>query len=267
MLVLCVSISVKRRGKNEIVFKKTNSFVLCRGNLFNVYVIWLQRRTIAVRYAMVILDAVHYADACRFCWMCRHLCPVGLKTGREVNTPRAKGLLLSMVERSSAEYTADMAQAMYECMLCDACTNDCATGYEPPLYIREARTQAAVEGLLPVPVQAVLDKIKNTGNIYGMQKPFYGIGNKADVLLYIGEVAACAEPGMVRAYMDLLSKAGVDFMVLDSEPASGTMLGDLIGFVAEVQAQAKNCADTMNSAGAAMVVVLDSYDAFYPALS
>ena len=25
--------------------------------------------------------------------MCRHLCPVGLKTGREVNTPRAKGLL------------------------------------------------------------------------------------------------------------------------------------------------------------------------------
>lgn len=210
---------------------------------------------------MLSQNACRHADACRFCWMCRHLCPVGLKTGREVNTPRAKGLLLSMVERSSAEYTADMAQAMYECMLCGACTNDCATGYEPPLYIREARTQAAVEGLLPVPVQGVLDKIKNTGNIYGVQKPSYGIGNKADVLLYIGEVAACAEPGMARAYMDLLSKAGVDFMVLDSEPASGTMLGDLIGFVAEVQAQAKNCADTMNSAGAAMVVVLDSYDA------
>ena len=33
------------------------------------------------------------ADACRFCWMCRHLCPVQLVTGKETNTPRAKGLL------------------------------------------------------------------------------------------------------------------------------------------------------------------------------
>ena len=32
------------------------------------------------------------ADACRFCWMCRHLCPVQLVTGKETNTPRAKGL-------------------------------------------------------------------------------------------------------------------------------------------------------------------------------
>ena len=32
------------------------------------------------------------ADACRFCYMCRHLCPVELVTGKENNTPRAKGL-------------------------------------------------------------------------------------------------------------------------------------------------------------------------------
>ena len=35
-----------------------------------------------------------HADACRFCWMCRHLCPVQLVTGKETNTPRAKGLLV-----------------------------------------------------------------------------------------------------------------------------------------------------------------------------
>ena len=39
------------------------------------------------------------ADACRFCWMCRHLCPVQLVTGKETNTPRAKGLQVSMIER------------------------------------------------------------------------------------------------------------------------------------------------------------------------
>ena len=39
------------------------------------------------------------ADACRFCYMCRHLCPVELVTGKENNTPRGKGLQVSMIER------------------------------------------------------------------------------------------------------------------------------------------------------------------------
>ena len=93
---------------------------------------------------MISQKAKIQADACRFCWMCRHLCPVGLQTGKEVNTPRAKGLLLSMVERGTA-FDRDMAEVMYECLLCDACSNDCATGFEPPVFIREGRTAAVVE--------------------------------------------------------------------------------------------------------------------------
>ena len=38
-------------------------------------------------------------NACRFCWMCRHICPVGLATGKESNTPRAKALMISMTEK------------------------------------------------------------------------------------------------------------------------------------------------------------------------
>ena len=210
---------------------------------------------------MLSQNACRHANACRFCWMCRHLCPVGLKTGKEVNTPRAKGLLLSMIERGNAQFDADTAQIMYECMLCGACTNDCATGYEPPLFIREARTQAVVDGIAPKAVMDVIEAVEKTGTIYGVKKPSYGTHSKADVLLYLGEVAAVAEPAMAKAYRNLLHKAGVSFMVLDNEPASGTMLGDLEGFVADVQAQAKNCADAINASGAKTVVVLDSYDA------
>ena len=36
--------------------------------------------------------AKKHADACRFCYMCRHLCPIELVTGKENNTPRAKAL-------------------------------------------------------------------------------------------------------------------------------------------------------------------------------
>ena len=110
--------------------------------------------------------AQKHANACRFCWMCRHLCPVGLQTGREVNTPRAKGLLISLALRGHA-MDRDTAQIMYECTLCGSCTNDCATGYEPPLYIREARSEAIADDLAPQAVLDVIDRELTTGNMFG----------------------------------------------------------------------------------------------------
>ncbi len=208
---------------------------------------------------MISQKAKKQADACRFCWMCRHLCPVGQQTGKEVNTPRAKGLLLSMVERGTA-FEEDMATVMYECLLCDACSNDCATGYEPPVFIREGRTAAVVEDKVPGSVQGVLDKLSVSGNIYGETKPSFGTENTADVLVYIGEVAALRAPEMARAFLSLLNKADVHYMVLKEEPASGVMTADLIGHVEEAQDVARVCSNAINDSGAKTVVILDSYD-------
>lgn len=208
---------------------------------------------------MVSQKALQHAEKCRFCWMCRHLCPVQHQTGKELNTPRAKGLLLSMVSKGSAEFDRDMAEAMYECMLCDACVNDCCTGYQPPLFIREARTEAVAADLAPASVMALIENIENTGSIYGEEKPSFA-RDGSDVLVYVGEVAACKAPQMVASFLSLLEKAGVSAKVLASEPASGQMLGDLMGYVDEVVQQAKACADAINAAGLP-VVVLDSYDA------
>ena len=58
----------------------------------------------------------------------------------------------------------------------------------------------------------------------------------------------------------LLKKAGVSFRVLADEPASGSALGDLMGYVEEVRQQALSCAGAINAAKAPRVVVLDSYD-------
>ena len=208
---------------------------------------------------MISQNALHHAEKCRFCWMCRHLCPVQHQTGKEINTPRAKGLLLSMVNKGEQSFDKDMAQAMYECLLCDACTNDCATGYQPPLFIREARTEAVVNELAPEAVMKLIDNALETGNIYGVEKPSYG-QDGTDVLVYIGEVAAIQVPQMAKNLLAVLKKAGVSAKVLANEPASGVMLGDLMGYTEEVRQQAKACADAINEAGLP-VVVLDSYDA------
>lgn len=209
---------------------------------------------------MISQNAMRHAEKCRFCFMCRHLCPVQLQTGKEINTPRAKGLVLSMVNKGTQTFDESMAEAMYECLLCDACVNDCVTGYQPPLYIREARTEAVVNGLAPKAVMALIDNIEATGNIYGMEKPSFA-QEGTDVLVYIGEVAACKVPQMAQNFLALLKKAGVSAKVLENEPASGAMAADLMGYVEDVSAQARACADAINAAKLPTVVVLDSYDA------
>lgn len=109
--------------------------------------------------------SVKIAENCRFCWMCRHVCPVGLVTGQEKNTPRAKGLYVAMEQRGFPMDRA-AAKTMYECMLCGSCSNDCATGFEPPVFIREARTRAAVMDLLPAGVSRLVERILETGVMY-----------------------------------------------------------------------------------------------------
>ena len=209
---------------------------------------------------MISQNALHHAEKCRFCFMCRHLCPVQLQTGKEINTPRAKGLVLSMINKGAEQFSADVAEAMYECLLCDACVNDCATGFQPPVYIREARTEAVVNDLAPAAVMELIENIEKSGNIYGETKPSFAQEGK-DVLVYIGEVAACKAPQMAKNLLNLLAKAGVSAKVLADEPASGVMLADLMGYVDEVAQQAKACAAAINGAGLKTVVVLDSYDA------
>jgi len=38
-------------------------------------------------------------ENCRFCWMCRHVCPVGRVTSRETLTPHAWALTIESVKR------------------------------------------------------------------------------------------------------------------------------------------------------------------------
>ncbi len=205
------------------------------------------------------------ADACRFCWMCRHLCPVGLVTGRETNTPRAKGLMVSLVERGYG-YTPEMAADMYECCLCEACTTDCATGFEPPSYIREARTRAVVDGIAPLAVEKSIDALLEKGNLYGSEREEWmrgfeeetrGFPSKAPVALHIGATIAYREPEIAVAAIRLLKKAKVDFCVIEGELPTGAELGDLMGFVDEVRTVARAAVAQIDATGAGRLVVLD----------
>lgn len=213
-------------------------------------------------------DAKRNIDACKMCWMCRHLCPVGLVTGNEDNTPRAKAVLLNYVTHDES-FLKETGKDMYECALCNHCADWCETGYEPAVYIREGRRALVETDCLPPNVQPVVDNVlAENGTLYGakqvpaaLAQKIASLPEKAEVLLYVGDTAMARNEKMALAVISLLEKAGVAFTVLKEEPSSGAAMYDLVGELAEVQQAAEKAAAAIASTGAKTVVVLDPSDA------
>lgn len=201
-------------------------------------------------------------EACRFCWMCRHVCPVGLATGKEANTPRGRAVLCRYV-LTGMDIEKDIAGDMFACCLCNNCASWCETGYEPALFIREARTNAVVDGFVPANVQPVVDRVLETGTIYeeNVPSPAAKASAKADVLLVLGETARNKQPEIARAAISLLDKADVAFAVLADEPPVGAMMFDLVGEVNEVKTVAEKFASAAKATGAKKIVCVDPTDA------
>ncbi len=207
------------------------------------------------------------ADGCRFCWMCRHICPTGIATGREEFTPRARGLAVSMIARGM-EYDQDLAEAFFSCALCGSCSNDCVTGYEPPVFIREARTEAVVQDILPAAVAPVVERALEGGDIVEkcccaddseLLAKIAAAPAKAEVAVVLGETACNHRPETAVSFLNVLDKAGVAYCVIDKKV--GGELFDLIGYVDEVKAQADAFAAAVAETGAKTVVALDATDA------
>lgn len=184
-----------------------------------------------------------HIDACRFCWMCRHICPIGNATGQERNTARARALGLSLVVRG-AERMEDVVDNIYECSLCGACVKECVTGWDPVMFVQEAKTDAVLSGVIPAYIERLLEAKERTGTIYGapLLNDVPVRENKAYVLLYFGQSARYKSPASCKNAAAVLDKAGVKYDCLLAEPESGYLMWFLTGNTAETQDAAKKCA-------------------------
>ena len=194
-----------------------------------------------------------HVDSCRFCWMCHHICPIGNATGHERSTPRARALGISMVNRGAIELD-EIMDNIYECAGCGACVRDCVTGWDPVMFTKEVRLQAALDGKLPEYINKMVDNCLDIGNAYGktalcgkLSEAISKHEKKTDTLLFLGSDArymACEEA--VKA-IKVLESAGVEFTVLQDETDSGAQLDFLIGASDETKEQMNKTASVMNS--------------------
>jgi Fe-S oxidoreductase len=203
-------------------------------------------------------------DACRFCWMCRHICPIGNVTGEERNNARARALSLSMVERGTP-LSVDSMENVYECALCGACTHDCATGFDPVQFTKAVRLEGMQDGVTPKAVVALIEKIETFGNPYGTERDITlidtinGLPNSSDTLLFLGTDTRYKSAKSGLGAIKLMQKAKVDFTVLSDEPDSGYHLDTLIGKAEETRQKMLNCANVLNQFKE--IIVYDPADA------
>lgn len=204
-------------------------------------------------------NAKKIADSCRFCWMCRHICPIGNATGLERNTARARALGVSLVVRGATELK-EIADNIYECTLCGACTNNCMTGWDPKVFVQEVKTEIVLNGETPAYIMSLLEKYQATGNVFGVEAckcldELYNSDSKT--ALFVGQDALYKSPESVKNAVALLKKAGVS-VALDKNQDSGAALWFLTGKTQETQNAAKACAEMLNKYET--VVVYDPVD-------
>lgn len=203
--------------------------------------------------------AKQIADSCRFCWMCRHICPIGNATGQERNTARARSLGVSLVVRGATELK-EIADNIYECTLCGACTNNCMTGWDPKVFIQEVKTEIVLNGETPDYIVKLLERYTQTGNVFGAEAckcldELYNMNS--ETALFVGQDALYKTPESVKNAVALLKKAGVN-IALDKNQDSGAALWFLTGKTQETQNAAKACAEMLNAYET--VVVYDPVD-------
>ncbi len=206
-----------------------------------------------------------HVDSCRFCWMCHHICPIGNATGQERNTARARALGISLVNREAIELS-EIMDNIFECACCGACTKECVTGWDPVMFTKETRLNAAMEDKLPDYINVLVDNCLNVGNAYGiteidadLKKAIAAHSAKTDILLFLGVDALYKAPKAAINAIKVLEKAGVNFTVLEKEPASGAQLEYLISAAGETKEQMINCAKELNNF--ATIVAFDPQDA------
>jgi Fe-S oxidoreductase len=155
---------------------------------------------------------------------------------------------------------------IYECAGCGACVRDCVTGWDPVMFTKEVRLQAALLDKLPSYINTLVDNCLEVGNAYGktelcakLSDAISRHSDKTDTLLVLGADArymACRQA--VKA-INVLESAGVEFTVLADEPASGSQLDFLIGAAEETRDAMKSAGKVWN--GYKTVVFYDPADA------
>jgi Fe-S oxidoreductase len=199
-------------------------------------------------------------DGCRYCWMCRQVCPVGHVTKRETLTPHGWALTIASVRRGTLGWNEETADVLYKCADCGMCRTHCVTDQPLPDAIAAARADIVRTGVAPPIVYALDEKLRRWGNPYAEREPEKGTA-RGEIALYVGDAAHHLGAGAVDAALLLLAAAGVKPVPVGVGRSSG-LLASSLGLRATATALARVVIEEVQAAGCREVLVLAPGDRY-----
>jgi Fe-S oxidoreductase len=148
-------------------------------------------------------------ELCRYCLMCRHVCPVTHVTRNEATSPHGWGLLIASVRRGVTQWNEETVDVLYQCADCGLCRAHCVTDQPLPLAIDASRAEVVQQGTAPATVYAVQDKLRRWGNPYVDIAPAK-VAGRAEAALVVGAIGRHFQPKVIEAAIRLLNAAGVE---------------------------------------------------------
>jgi Fe-S oxidoreductase len=211
---------------------------------------------------MIIENVILTTDNCRYCLMCRHVCPVGHVTRKETFTPHGWGLVIASVRRGLLQWNPETVGVLYSCADCGTCRAHCVTDQPLPEAIAASRAEVAALDLAPPVVYQVHAALQSWGNPYREQSPETA-GGHGEVALFVGDEAHYLWPSVVGAALRLLEAIGV-YPVLVGIGRNNGYLASSLGFPETARALQTATLDELRSVGATRMLVLGpgDYDAF-----
>jgi Fe-S oxidoreductase len=199
-------------------------------------------------------------DNCRYCLMCRHVCPVGHVTRLETLTPHGWGLTIASVRRGLLRWEEATITALYQCADCGTCRAHCVTDQPLPEAIAEARAEVVAAGLAPVAVLDVAAKLATFGNPYVEQAPAPPLG-EGPVALFVGDEVAYRWPAALDAALKLLAALDIRPALIGRGRNNGYLASSL-GFPDLARRLAQATLDELSAVGAHRLLVLSPGDYF-----
>jgi len=207
---------------------------------------------------MQLQTATVTIENCRYCLMCRHVCPVGHVTRRETLTPHGWGLTIASVQRDLLTWNQDTVDVLYSCADCGTCRAHCVTDQPLPDAIANTRAEVAAESLAPAAAYAVHKALQEWSNPYEKQVP-ETVNGQAEIALFVGDDAKYLQPATLGSALKLLEAAGVKPVLIGIGRSSGYLASSL-GFPETAKMLVESTLDELKASGARRMLVLTPGD-------
>lgn len=206
------------------------------------------------------MDVLPTTENCRYCLMCRHVCPVGHITRLETLTPHGWGLTIESVKRGLLTWNEETVDVLYSCADCGLCRANCATDQPLPDAIASARAEVTAQQLAPAIVYEIGEMLKQYENPYAKQTPEKVTG-MGEVALFVGDEAHHLQPEGVQAARALIQATGVTPIEIGIGRNNGYLASSL-GFSETARKLAQATLDELRASGVRKLLVHSPGDYF-----